>query len=223
MAPFDLSLRAGRGLGLSGLLGSGPHRSRQTRVRRDPARFRPAHGRRRDRWRRPRRAIRCASAIAFCPEDRKAEGMFAELTVRENIVLGLQTKRGLAPSPVARGAGGAGAGHDRGARHRHARRGQAGRAIVGRQPAEGGAGARAHLRAAHPHPRRADARHRRRRPRRDRRADPEAVPRRARAAGRLVRARRARRRQRPDRGAAGPPQGRRDRGAATSAARPSST
>ena len=32
--------------------------------------------------------------MAFCPEDRKAEGIFAELTVRENIVLGLQTKRG---------------------------------------------------------------------------------------------------------------------------------
>ncbi len=32
--------------------------------------------------------------MAFCPEDRKAEGIFAELSVRENIVLGLQTKRG---------------------------------------------------------------------------------------------------------------------------------
>ena len=32
--------------------------------------------------------------MAFCPEDRKAEGIFAELTVRENIILGLQTKRG---------------------------------------------------------------------------------------------------------------------------------
>jgi monosaccharide-transporting ATPase len=32
--------------------------------------------------------------MAFCPEDRKAEGIFGELTVRENIILGLQTKRG---------------------------------------------------------------------------------------------------------------------------------
>ena len=32
--------------------------------------------------------------MAFCPEDRKAEGIFSELTVRENIILGLQTKRG---------------------------------------------------------------------------------------------------------------------------------
>jgi len=32
--------------------------------------------------------------MAFCPEDRKAEGILAELTVRENIVLALQTKMG---------------------------------------------------------------------------------------------------------------------------------
>jgi simple sugar transport system ATP-binding protein len=40
----------------------------------------------------PRQALR--QGIAFCPEDRKAEGIFAELSVRENIILGLQTKRG---------------------------------------------------------------------------------------------------------------------------------
>ena len=32
--------------------------------------------------------------MAFCPEDRKAEGIFGELSVRENIVLALQTKQG---------------------------------------------------------------------------------------------------------------------------------
>ena len=32
--------------------------------------------------------------IGFCPEDRKAEGLIPELTVRENIMLALQTKRG---------------------------------------------------------------------------------------------------------------------------------
>ena len=32
--------------------------------------------------------------MAFCPEDRKAEGILGELTVRENIILALQTKRG---------------------------------------------------------------------------------------------------------------------------------
>jgi simple sugar transport system ATP-binding protein len=32
--------------------------------------------------------------MAFCPENRKAEGIFGELTVRENIVLARQSKRG---------------------------------------------------------------------------------------------------------------------------------
>jgi simple sugar transport system ATP-binding protein len=40
----------------------------------------------------PRQAIRLG--FGFCPEDRKGEGIFPELTVRENIVLALQSKRG---------------------------------------------------------------------------------------------------------------------------------
>ena len=40
----------------------------------------------------PRQSLR--HGIAFCPEDRKAEGLFGELSVRENIVLALQSKRG---------------------------------------------------------------------------------------------------------------------------------
>jgi monosaccharide-transporting ATPase len=32
--------------------------------------------------------------LAFCPEERKTEGIVAELSVRENIVLALQAKRG---------------------------------------------------------------------------------------------------------------------------------
>ena len=32
--------------------------------------------------------------MTFCPEDRKAEGLILELSVRENIVLALQAKRG---------------------------------------------------------------------------------------------------------------------------------
>jgi simple sugar transport system ATP-binding protein len=41
----------------------------------------------------PRKAIRLG--MAFCPEDRKLEGICAELSVRENIVLALQAKNGL--------------------------------------------------------------------------------------------------------------------------------
>ena len=47
--------------------------------------------------------------MAFCPEDRKAEGIFGELTVRENIVLGLQTKQGWlagCPAPSRNGSRG---------------------------------------------------------------------------------------------------------------------
>ena len=40
----------------------------------------------------PGRSLR--QGMAFCPEDRKAEGLILELTVRENIILALQTKRG---------------------------------------------------------------------------------------------------------------------------------
>jgi simple sugar transport system ATP-binding protein len=40
----------------------------------------------------PRQAIRYG--FAMCPEDRKVEGIIPELSVRENIVLALQAKRG---------------------------------------------------------------------------------------------------------------------------------
>jgi len=40
----------------------------------------------------PRKAI--AQSFGFCPEDRKAEGIIPDLTVRENIILALQASRG---------------------------------------------------------------------------------------------------------------------------------
>jgi simple sugar transport system ATP-binding protein len=40
----------------------------------------------------PKHAIN--HSIAFCPEDRKTEGIIPDLTVRENIVLPLQARRG---------------------------------------------------------------------------------------------------------------------------------
>ena len=93
MAPFDLTLSAGEVVGLAGLLGSGRTevaklvfgaiRADSGRVEIDGA---PMAARS------PGQSLR--RGMAFCPEDRKAEGIFAELSVRENIVLGLQTKRG---------------------------------------------------------------------------------------------------------------------------------
>jgi galactofuranose transport system ATP-binding protein len=93
MAPFDLSLREGEVVGLAGLLGSGRTEVAKLifgAIRPDSGRLEiggaPAtrHS--------PRQSL--LKGMAFCPEDRKAEGIFAELSVRENIVLALQSKRG---------------------------------------------------------------------------------------------------------------------------------
>ena len=93
MGNFDLQLRAGEVVGLAGLLGSGRTETcklvfgavhpdaGQVRFEGAPIAIRS-----------PRQAVRLG--IGFCPEDRKAEGLIPELTIRENIVLALQAKRG---------------------------------------------------------------------------------------------------------------------------------
>ncbi len=93
MGNFDLQLRAGEAVGLAGLLGSGRTETcklvfgavhpdaGQVRFEGRPIAIRS-----------PRQAVRLG--IGFCPEDRKAEGIIPELTVRENIVLASQVKRG---------------------------------------------------------------------------------------------------------------------------------
>ncbi len=93
MAPFDLTLRAGEVVGLAGLLGAGRTETASLlfgAAAADSGRIlvdgRPVT------LKAPRRAIRLG--FGFCPEDRKREGLVPELTVRENIVLALQTKRG---------------------------------------------------------------------------------------------------------------------------------
>ena len=43
----------------------------------------------------PAQAVRLG--LAFCPEERKADGIVGELSVRENIVLALQARAGLWP------------------------------------------------------------------------------------------------------------------------------
>jgi simple sugar transport system ATP-binding protein len=38
-----------------------------------------------------------AQGLALCPEERKTEGVIADLSVRENIALALQARSGLVP------------------------------------------------------------------------------------------------------------------------------
>ncbi len=99
VAPFDLTLRAGHVVGLAGLLGSG----RTETVRLVFGAERADGGTAEVDGRRvaissPHEAMRLG--FGYCPEERKTEGIVADLTVRENIVLALQAKRGpLKPLP----------------------------------------------------------------------------------------------------------------------------
>ncbi len=91
--PVDLDIYEGEVVGLAGLLGSGrtelarivagvdrPDRG-QLSVDGTPRRFRS-----------PRAALR--QRIAYASENRRAEGIIADLSVRDNIVLALQSERG---------------------------------------------------------------------------------------------------------------------------------
>lgn len=89
----DLTLRAGQVVGLAGLLGSG----RSETVKLIFGAERPDRGRillegNPVDIRSPRHAIR--HGFAFCPEDRKHDGIVADLSVRENIILALQARQG---------------------------------------------------------------------------------------------------------------------------------
>ena len=93
LEPFDLVLHAGEVVGLAGLLGSGRTELAQLLFGID----RPTDGTLEMDGRpiqsfSPIRSIE--RGIALCPEDRKAEGIVAELTVRENIILAMQASRG---------------------------------------------------------------------------------------------------------------------------------
>ena len=93
LAPADLALQAGEVAGLGGLLGSGRTETArllfgidardggELSVRGQPARIAS-----------PREAVQLG--LAFCSEDRKAEGILPNLSVRENLIVALQGKRG---------------------------------------------------------------------------------------------------------------------------------
>ncbi|HOZ65359.1 MAG TPA: sugar ABC transporter ATP-binding protein [Burkholderiaceae bacterium] len=94
---IDLGIRRGEVVGLGGLLGSG--RTELARLlfgldRSDAGEI-VLNGKT-VRMDSPVTAIQMG--LALCPEDRKAEGIIAELSVRENIVLALQARQGLLPA-----------------------------------------------------------------------------------------------------------------------------
>jgi len=94
--PIDLDIRDGEVVGIAGLLGSGRTElarlvfglddadSGALQVQGQAVRF--TH---------PAQAVKLG--LAFCPEERKSDGIVGELSVRENIVLALQARTGLWP------------------------------------------------------------------------------------------------------------------------------
>ena len=91
--PFDLDIARGEVVGVAGLLGSGRSETAklmfgadkpdagEVRIEGKPVRIAS-----------PRDAI--ALGFGFCPEERKTDGIVGDLSVRENIVLALQARRG---------------------------------------------------------------------------------------------------------------------------------
>ncbi|NYI75631.1 sugar ABC transporter ATP-binding protein [Nocardioides panzhihuensis] len=98
----DLTLYAGEVVGIAGLLGSGRTELARLLFGADSADTGDltVKGSSARRLRSPRHAI--DRNLAFCSEDRKAEGVFEELSVADNMMLGLQASRGwLRPIPTA--------------------------------------------------------------------------------------------------------------------------
>ncbi|MDP3177926.1 MAG: sugar ABC transporter ATP-binding protein, partial [Spirochaetaceae bacterium] len=93
ISPFDLELARGEVLGLAGLLGSGRTEMARLIFGIDGAERGEIYVKgEKASIKSPRQAM--MAGIGFCSEDRKNEGVFAELSIRENIILALQARRG---------------------------------------------------------------------------------------------------------------------------------
>jgi simple sugar transport system ATP-binding protein len=93
MEPFDLEIKEGEIVGLAGLLGSGRTETAHlifgiVKSEKGEALVKGQ----KVNLSSPRQAIR--QGFGLCPEDRKVEGIIADLSVRENIILALQAKQG---------------------------------------------------------------------------------------------------------------------------------
>ena len=92
--PFDFHIRKGEVVGLTGLLGSG----RSELVRSIYGADKPDSGELKVNGQvlavnSPLDAMK--QGMAYLPEDRKAEGIIADLSVRENLIIALQAKKGM--------------------------------------------------------------------------------------------------------------------------------
>ena len=93
VADISLSIKEGELIGFAGLLGSGRTETAELifGANRPVKGTMSIKGKKID-VRRPFDAI--MNGIAFCPEDRKRDGIIADLSIRENIMLAVQAKRG---------------------------------------------------------------------------------------------------------------------------------
>ena len=94
IAPFDLKIYKGEVVGFAGLLGAG----RSEMLRSIYGADRAVEGNlllngANVKIKKPLDAMK--NKMAYLPEDRKIEGIFAELSVRENIIIAIQAKRGV--------------------------------------------------------------------------------------------------------------------------------
>jgi simple sugar transport system ATP-binding protein len=91
--PFNLTVHKGEVIGVAGLLGSGRTEMARIMFGADAAdEGEVSIAGTKTSIARPTDAI--GHGFGFCPEDRKAEGIFGDLSVRENIVIALQGKLG---------------------------------------------------------------------------------------------------------------------------------
>ncbi|MDS9469115.1 sugar ABC transporter ATP-binding protein [Paracoccus sp. MBLB3053] len=100
IAPFDLDIRPGEVVGIAGLLGSGRTETARLMFGID----RPDSGHasvdgKPVELHSPQDAI--AAGFGMCPEERKSDGIVGDLSVRQNILLALQARKGWA-RPIAR-------------------------------------------------------------------------------------------------------------------------
>ena len=138
--PFDLQIHKGEVVGLTGLLGSG--RSELARVIYGADKNQTGKlfvNGKEAKINAPIDAMNLG--MGLLPDDRKAEGIIADLSVRENIILAMQAKRGMFKLlPMSRQNEIADKYIDRAAADQDGEQGDPDRAALRRKPAEGDSG-----------------------------------------------------------------------------------